>query len=164
MRSDTVKRGFERAPHRSLLKATGAIQSDGDFEKPFIGICNSYLDLIPGHVHLHEFGQVAKAAVREAGGVPYEFNTTAIDLTAGRISLLVSDADLARRLRRLPPFEPKIKGGYLERYSYFVTSASQGAVLRRPGAASSSANGHANGHHDAHANGHLKYGNSFQVF
>ena len=81
----------------------------------------------------------------------------AIDLAAGRISLLVSDAEMARRLRRLPPFEPKIKGDYLERYSYFVTSASQGAVLRRPGAASS------NGHSDAHANGHLKYGNSHQV-
>ena len=72
MRSDTVKRGFERAPHRSLLKATGAIRSDGDFDKPFIGICNSYVDLIPGHVHLHAFGQVAKEAVREAGGVPFE--------------------------------------------------------------------------------------------
>ena len=62
MRSDTVKRGFERAPHRSLLKATGAIQGDGDFDKPFVGLCSSYVDLNPGHVHLHECGQVARAA------------------------------------------------------------------------------------------------------
>ncbi|MFQ5571899.1 MAG: dihydroxy-acid dehydratase [Rhodothermales bacterium] len=79
MRSDTVKRGFERAPHRSLLKATGVIRDDGDFEKPFIGVCNSYIDLIPGHVHLHRLGQVAKDAVREAGGVPFEFNTIGVD-------------------------------------------------------------------------------------
>ncbi|MEO1074433.1 MAG: hypothetical protein AAFX41_00545, partial [Bacteroidota bacterium] len=63
-RSDTVKRGFERAPHRSLLRATGAIQGDDDFQKPFIGICNSYIDLIPGHVHLQAFGKVVKDAVR----------------------------------------------------------------------------------------------------
>ncbi len=79
MRSDTVKRGFERAPHRSLLKATGAIRSDGDFDKPFIGISNSSVDLIPGHVHLHAFGQIAKEAVREADGVPFEFNTIGVD-------------------------------------------------------------------------------------
>lgn len=78
-RSDTVKKGFERAPHRSLLKATGAIHSDADFAKPFIGICNSYIDLIPGHVHLQELGRIVKAAVREAGGVPFEFNTIGVD-------------------------------------------------------------------------------------
>ncbi|NNE70129.1 MAG: dihydroxy-acid dehydratase, partial [Rhodothermales bacterium] len=78
-RSDTVKKGFERAPHRSLLRATGAIREDSDFEKPFIGICNSYIDLIPGHVHLQAFGKVVKDAVREAGGVPFEFNTIGVD-------------------------------------------------------------------------------------
>lgn len=78
-RSDTVKKGFERAPHRSLLRATGAIQEDSDFEKPFIGVCNSYIDLIPGHVHLQAFGKVVKDAVREAGGVPFEFNTIGVD-------------------------------------------------------------------------------------
>ncbi|MBO6575120.1 MAG: dihydroxy-acid dehydratase [Rhodothermales bacterium] len=78
-RSDTVKRGFERAPHRSLLRATGAITSDEDFEKPFIGVCNSYIDLIPGHVHLQEFGKVVKQAVRESGGIPFEFNTIGVD-------------------------------------------------------------------------------------
>lgn len=79
MRSDTVKLGFDKAPHRSLLKATGVILSDEDFKKPFIGICNSYIDLIPGHVHLQEFGKIIKQAVRDAGGVPFEFNTIGVD-------------------------------------------------------------------------------------
>ncbi|MEQ9104877.1 MAG: dihydroxy-acid dehydratase [Rhodothermales bacterium] len=78
-RSDTIKRGYERAPHRSLLRATGQIQSDEDFDKPFIGICNSYIDLIPGHVHLQAFGKIVKDAVRAAGGVPFEFNTIGVD-------------------------------------------------------------------------------------
>ncbi|HNP86903.1 MAG TPA: dihydroxy-acid dehydratase [Kouleothrix sp.] len=79
MRSDTIKRGFERAPHRSLLRATGQIRDESDFEKPFIAICNSYVDIIPGHVHLQEFGRVVKEAVRAAGGVPFEFNTIGVD-------------------------------------------------------------------------------------
>lgn len=77
MRSDTIKKGFERAPHRSLLKATGV--TDDDFSKPFIGICNSFIEIIPGHVHLQELGKIVKAAVREAGGVPFEFNTIGVD-------------------------------------------------------------------------------------
>ena len=79
MRSDLIKTGFDKAPHRSLLRATGVIQSDADFKKPFIGVANSYIDLIPGHVHLQAFGQVAKEAIREAGGVPFEFNTIGVD-------------------------------------------------------------------------------------
>lgn len=79
VRSDLIKAGFERAPHRSLLRATGVIKSDSDFEKPFIGICNSYTDIIPGHAHLNEFGKIVKEAVREAGGVPFEFNTIGVD-------------------------------------------------------------------------------------
>ena len=79
MRSDTIKRGFARAPHRSLLRATGQIKDDADFQKPFVAICNSYIDIIPGHVHLHEFAQVVKQAVRDAGGVPFEFNTIGVD-------------------------------------------------------------------------------------
>lgn len=78
MRSDTVKKGVEKAPHRSLLKATGALSSNGDFRKPFIGICNSFNELIPGHAHLQELGKIAKEAVREAGGVPFEFNTIGV--------------------------------------------------------------------------------------
>jgi len=79
MRSDLIKKGFEKAPHRSLLRATGVIKDDNDFDKPFIGVCNSYIDLIPGHVHLQEFGKLVKTAVREAGGVPFEFNTIGVD-------------------------------------------------------------------------------------
>ena len=78
MRSDTIKKGFEKAPHRSLLKATGAVRSNNDFSKPFIGICNSFNELIPGHAHLQELGRIAKEAVREAGGVPFEFNTIGV--------------------------------------------------------------------------------------
>jgi len=79
MRSDAVKKGFERAPHRSLLWATGQIQSQEDFDKPFIGICNSFIEIIPGHVHLNELGRLAKQAIRDAGGVPFEFNTIGVD-------------------------------------------------------------------------------------
>jgi dihydroxy-acid dehydratase len=77
MRSDRIKKGFERAPHRSLLKATGV--TDEDMAKPFVAVVNSYVDIIPGHVHLQEFGRVVKHAVREAGGVPFEFNTIGVD-------------------------------------------------------------------------------------
>ena len=79
MRSDTIKRGFDRAPHRSLLRATGQIRDASDFDKPFVAICNSYVDIIPGHVHLQQFGRLVKDAVREAGGVPFEFNTIGVD-------------------------------------------------------------------------------------
>ena len=77
MRSDAVKKGFERAPHRSLLRATGL--KDEDFDKPFIGISNSQVDIIPGHIHLHEYGRIAKDEIRKAGGVPFEFNTIGVD-------------------------------------------------------------------------------------
>ncbi|MCK4888205.1 MAG: dihydroxy-acid dehydratase [Planctomycetes bacterium] len=76
MRSDTVKKGFQRAPHRSLLHACGI--SDEDIKKPFIGIVNSYTDIVPGHVKLNEVAQLVKQAVRDAGGTPFEFNTIAI--------------------------------------------------------------------------------------
>ena len=92
MRSDKVKKGIERAPHRSLLKATGVIKSDADFQKPFIGVANSYTDLIPGHVHLHELGLVVKEAIRQAGGVPFEFNTIGVDdgIAMGHIGMRYS--------------------------------------------------------------------------
>ena len=79
MRSDTIKKGLDRAPHRSLLRATGSIESEADFDKPFIAICNSYTDCIPGHAHLNEIGQLVKRLVREAGGVPFVFNTIGVD-------------------------------------------------------------------------------------
>lgn len=77
MRSDTVKKGYEKAPHRALLRATGL--QDEDFSKPFVAIVNSYVEVVPGHVHLQEFGKLAKEAVRAAGGVPFEFNTIGVD-------------------------------------------------------------------------------------
>ncbi|HNT64227.1 MAG TPA: dihydroxy-acid dehydratase [bacterium] len=76
MKSDQIKTGIDRAPHRGLLKAIGL--TDGDMVKPFIGICNSYTDLIPGHMHLQEIGRQVKESVRQAGGVPFEFNTIGI--------------------------------------------------------------------------------------
>jgi dihydroxy-acid dehydratase len=77
IRSDQIKRGVERAPHRSLLKAVGV--TDADMDKPFIAVVNSYIDIIPGHVHLQAFGKLVKEAVRAAGGVPFEFNTIGVD-------------------------------------------------------------------------------------
>jgi dihydroxy-acid dehydratase len=77
MRSDQIKKGFERAPHRGLLKACGL--KDSDMNKPFIGVANSYVGIIPGHVHLQELGRIVCDAIREAGGVPFEFNTIGVD-------------------------------------------------------------------------------------
>ncbi|MEM3031260.1 MAG: dihydroxy-acid dehydratase [Candidatus Micrarchaeia archaeon] len=92
MRSDIVKLGFERAPHRALLKATGVVKEDADFRKPFIGVANSYTDIVPGHVHLKRLGEVAKEAVREAGGLPFEFNTIGVDdgIAMGHIGMRYS--------------------------------------------------------------------------
>jgi dihydroxy-acid dehydratase len=77
MRSDTIKRGDARAAHRSLLRATGV--HEGDWDKPFIAICNSHVDIIPGHVHLQAVGNFVKECVRAAGGVPFLFNTIGVD-------------------------------------------------------------------------------------
>jgi dihydroxy-acid dehydratase len=77
MRSDTIKKGDSRAAHRSLLRATGVTESDWD--KPFIAVCNSHVDIIPGHVHLQAVGNFVKECVRAAGGVPFLFNTIGVD-------------------------------------------------------------------------------------
>jgi len=76
MRSDQVKKGIERAPHRALLGATGKKRSD--FDRPFIAIANSYVDIVPGHVKLDSVGKIVKDAVYNAGGLPFEFNTIAV--------------------------------------------------------------------------------------
>ena len=76
MRSDAVKVGVERAPHRALLKALGI--SDSDLDKPFIAIANSYTNVVPGHAHLNQVAEAVKAGVISAGGVPFEFNTIGI--------------------------------------------------------------------------------------
>jgi dihydroxy-acid dehydratase len=85
-----IKKGFDRAPHRSLLRAAGV--KEEDFDKPFIAVCNSYLDIVPGHVHLQEFGKLVKEAIREAGGVPFEFNTIGVDdgIAMGHIGMRYS--------------------------------------------------------------------------
>ena len=61
MRSDTVKKGYDKAPHRSLFRAVGL--KDADFDKPFIGVANSYVGIIPGHVHLQEVGRIVREAI-----------------------------------------------------------------------------------------------------
>jgi len=76
MRSDTIKKGFQRAPHRGLLRACGL--SDADMDKPFIGIANSFCEIVPGHVHLNQVARTVKQAVQDAGGCAFEFNTIAI--------------------------------------------------------------------------------------
>ncbi len=78
MRSETIKKGVERAPHRSLLRATGIISHEEDFQKPFVAIANSFAEIVPGHAHLNAFVGEIKEAVREAGAVPFEFNTLAL--------------------------------------------------------------------------------------
>jgi len=77
MNSDQIKQGTERAPHRSLLRATGLVKT-GDFNKPFIGVCNSFVEIIPGHVHLNKVADLIKKAIRKAGGIPFEFNTIGV--------------------------------------------------------------------------------------
>lgn len=76
MKSDLIKRGLERSPHRSLLYALGCTKSDMD--KPFIGVINSYSEVVPGHMHLRDIAESVKAGVYSGGGVPFEVNTIAV--------------------------------------------------------------------------------------
>lgn len=76
MKSDNIKKGIQRAPHRSLLRACGL--KDQDFEKPFIGIANSFTDIVPGHIHLRELVEFVKEGIIAAGGIPFEFDTMAV--------------------------------------------------------------------------------------
>ena len=77
---------------RGLLYATGQVKSAKDMQKPFIAICNSYIDIVPGHVHLRELADVAKEAIREMGGIPFEFNTIGVDdgIAMGHIGMRYS--------------------------------------------------------------------------
>lgn len=77
MRSDEIKQGFNRAPHRSLLRATGL--KDEDFSKPFIGVANSFIEIIPGHFFLNKVSEIIKAEIRANGCIPFEFNTIGVD-------------------------------------------------------------------------------------
>lgn len=76
MKSYVVKKGIERAPHRSLLRALGL--TPDEMEKPFIGIVNSFTEVVPGHSHLRQLAEAVKAGVCSRGGVPFEFNTIAV--------------------------------------------------------------------------------------
>ncbi|CEJ06329.1 Dihydroxy-acid dehydratase, partial [Acididesulfobacillus acetoxydans] len=74
--SDTVKKGADRAPHRSLLKALGL--TEREIARPFVGVVNSYTELVPGHMHLRQIADAVKAGIRENGGTPFEFSTVAV--------------------------------------------------------------------------------------
>jgi dihydroxy-acid dehydratase len=76
VRSDEIKRGVARAPHRALLRALGV--TDAEMERPFIGIANSFSEVVPGHMHLRSIVDAVKAGVRAAGGVPFEFGVMGI--------------------------------------------------------------------------------------
>ena len=76
MRSDMVKKGIERAPHRALLRAVGC--SSDDWDKPFIGVINSFSEIVPGHIHLQKIAKAVKEGIRSRGGVPFEVNTIAV--------------------------------------------------------------------------------------
>jgi dihydroxy-acid dehydratase len=75
-RSNAIKAGISKAPHRALLKACGL--KDSDFKKPFIAVVNSWTDIVPGHIHLQELAKSVKEGIRAAGGVPFEFHTIAV--------------------------------------------------------------------------------------
>ncbi len=77
MRSDMIKKGFNKAPHRSLLRATGV--KDDDFKKPFIGVANSFIEIIPGHFFLNEYADIIKDEIRKNDCIPFEFNTIGVD-------------------------------------------------------------------------------------
>jgi dihydroxy-acid dehydratase len=76
MRSDMVKKGIERAPHRALLRAVGC--SSDDWDKPFIGVINSFSEIVPGHIHLQTIAKAVKEGIRSRNGVPFEVNTIAV--------------------------------------------------------------------------------------
>ena len=90
MRSDIVKKGYTRAPHRSLLRATGL--KDEDFAKPFIGVANSFIEVIPGHFFLNKYAEIIKDEIRKNGCVPFEFNTIGVDdgIAMGHSGMLYS--------------------------------------------------------------------------
>ncbi|MCI6987961.1 MAG: dihydroxy-acid dehydratase [Campylobacter sp.] len=77
MRSDEIKKGYTRTPHRSLLRAMGL--KDEDFSKPFIGVCNSFIEIIPGHFFLNRYSEIIKDEIKKNGCVPFEFNTIGVD-------------------------------------------------------------------------------------
>ncbi|RKF38890.1 dihydroxy-acid dehydratase [Sphingobacterium siyangense] len=77
MRSDEVKKGYQRTPHRALFRATGI--NDNDFDKPFIGVANSFIEIIPGHFFVNKVAEIIKEEIKANGCIPFEFNTIGID-------------------------------------------------------------------------------------
>ena len=77
MRSNEVKNGYQRTPHRALFRATGL--KDDDFDKPFIGVANSFIEIIPGHFFLNKVAEIIKDEIRANGCIPFEFNTIGVD-------------------------------------------------------------------------------------
>lgn len=118
MKSDHVKKGFERAPHRSLLRATGL--TTADLDKPFIAACNSYTDVIPGHVHLPRVARIIKQEIRRAGGTPFEFNDVIeLDIPARKLTVQLTETELSRRRkswtrppRASPPGGSRVTAGW----------------------------------------------------
>jgi dihydroxy-acid dehydratase len=90
MRSDIIKKGYDKAPHRSLLRATGL--KDEDFDKPFIGVANSFVEIIPGHFFLDRYSKIIKDEIRKNGCIPFEFNTIGVDdgIAMGHSGMLYS--------------------------------------------------------------------------
>lgn len=90
MKSDIVKKGYTKTPHRSLLRATGL--KDEDFAKPFIGVANSFIEVIPGHFYLNEYAKIIKDEIRKNNCVPFEFNTIGVDdgIAMGHSGMLYS--------------------------------------------------------------------------
>jgi dihydroxy-acid dehydratase len=78
MRSDILKKNIETLPHRALLMSAGLKKEDFDLDKPFIGVANSYNDIIPGHIHLNELTREVKRGIRDAGGVPLEWGVPGV--------------------------------------------------------------------------------------
>lgn len=90
MRSDIIKKGYSKAPSRSLLRAVGL--KDEDFDKPFIGVCNSFIEIIPGHFYLNKYAEIVKEEIRKNGCVPFEFNCIGVDdgIAMGHSGMLYS--------------------------------------------------------------------------
>ncbi|CZE50727.1 dihydroxy-acid dehydratase [Campylobacter geochelonis] len=90
MRSDIIKKGYTRTPHRALLRATGL--KDEDFNKPFIGVANSFIEIIPGHFYLNKYSEIIKDEIRKNGCIPFEFNTIGVDdgIAMGHSGMLYS--------------------------------------------------------------------------
>jgi dihydroxy-acid dehydratase len=90
MRSDNIKKGYQKAPHRALLKATGL--KDQDLDKPFIAVVNSWNEIVPGQIHLRKISEYIKQGIRSEGGTPIEFDTIGIcdGITMGHLGMKMS--------------------------------------------------------------------------